>query len=63
MTYTGYYGYTTEPGSKVHVVTDGNPICGTKPNGIFQWCAPGVRWDYIECKTCKRIVAALKEEK
>ena len=57
MLATGYYGV---PGSSkgsftVHAVMEGKPLCGWRPrkNMEFQWCAGGIRWDYLECERCK----------
>lgn len=44
--------------TKVHVVQEGKPICGTKigNNMSFQFNAQGVRLDYVECEHCKRAI-------
>lgn len=57
---TGYYGIpgATRGNFTVHVVQDG-PICGWKPRREmeFQWCAWGVVLSYVECASCRRVVA------
>ena len=57
---TGYFGI---PGSatgftKVHIVEGGRPICGARvsPESEYQWCAPGIKLDYLECGNCKRVL-------
>lgn len=51
---TGYFA-NTKTSTKTHLV-DGsnNPICNCNiKNKSFQWCANGVVYSYLECKTCK----------
>jgi hypothetical protein len=42
-------------GGQVHVVSYGKPICGQRlhKKAEFQWCAHGIKLDYIECARCK----------
>jgi len=56
---TGYYANTTNF-TKTHIVFDGKPICGASIGKKlkFQWCANGVRRDYVECKNCLRCLDA-----
>lgn len=62
MLKTGWFGIPMKPGKQtnkhtmVHIVSSaGLPICGYKPNKKmeFQWCANGIRLEYVECKKCK----------
>lgn len=57
---TGYFGI---PGSSrgsftVHIVAVSGPLCGWRPRKEmeFQWCAGGIKWDFVECDRCKRAV-------
>jgi len=55
---TGWYGIPGGPESrstKVHIVFNGIPVCGTNvgKNQSFQWCANGIQLDYVECERCK----------
>lgn len=57
--WTGYYG---RPGDRergrVHIHIKGSgPACGVRlhPDSQFQWCAQGVRLDYVECERCKAV--------
>ena len=58
---TGWFGIPGNKGrgsTKVHLVAmDGKPVCGAglSPKQEYQWCADGVRFDFIECKRCKGI--------
>lgn len=52
---TGWYGIPGgRTGGRVHIVSDGKPICGDHihSKAEFQWCAPGVKYDYVECRRC-----------
>ncbi len=62
MLKTGWFGIPIKPGKSaskhtmVHIVSSANlPICGYKPNSKmeFQWCANGIRLEYVECTKCK----------
>jgi hypothetical protein len=55
-------GFVGRPGSlratKVHLFRqDGRAVCGYRPSPTweFQWCAHGIRYDYLECPRCKAI--------
>lgn len=51
---TGFFA-NTKRWTKVHVVHEGSPICGS-PIGKdmeYQWCAGYIKLDYIECEKCK----------
>jgi len=55
----GYFANPNGRYTKVHVVENDKPICGSKIGGkmIFQWCAylfSGVTHSYVECEHCKR---------
>jgi hypothetical protein len=62
MLATGYFGI---PGSSrgnftVHAVGPmprRRPLCGWRPSKEhkFQWCAHGIKTEYLECGHCKRI--------
>lgn len=59
---TGWFGVPGENRStKVHVVKDGKPICGAQvgPKMVFQWCARGTHWGYIDCEHCKAMTRRL----
>jgi hypothetical protein len=66
MTSTGFFGI---PGhditGQVHVLENGKPICGTVPHpkARFQWCANGVRSEYLTCKRCIERLPKLVQEK
>lgn len=58
MIATGFFGV---PGSAkgnftVHAVDGGKTLCGWHPrkNMEFQWCAHGIRWEFLECESCKK---------
>ena len=58
---TGYFARATEGRHKayhtqVHIYKDGKPLCNYRPHDTmkFQWCADGVRDDYIECDKCRK---------
>lgn len=62
MLKTGWFGIPMKPGkttnkyTMTHIVSSANlPICGYKPNSKmqFQWCANGIRTEYVECTKCK----------
>lgn len=58
---TGYFA-NHDRGGKVHVVhrSTGRPVCGqTTPQTWYQWCAWGIREEWIECGKCERIIAPL----
>lgn len=59
---TGYYGRPGRTGGKVHVHAGRGPICGTVlPEGSeFQWCAKGIKDQYLECKRCIAAVRGLR---
>ena len=53
---TGYWGIPgTSRISNVHISWDGKAICGAKfhPDSKFQFCANGVRLEYVTCNRCK----------
>lgn len=54
---TGYYGIPGKVGGKVHIHFNGHPVCGAKihPLAEFQWCANGIRYEYLECEKCEAI--------
>ena len=55
---TGYYGISGKSTrSKVHLDINGHPACGAKihKDAEFQWCASGIKLDYLECKHCLKI--------
>ena len=55
MSETGYYGIPGKTGGRVHVVRNGRPMCGERlhPEAVFQWCAHGIWWPYVECIRCR----------
>ncbi len=60
---TGWFGHNTTF-SKVHVVFDGHPICGSKLDArmMYQWCTADIHVPYIECGHClKKAKQILKE--
>jgi hypothetical protein len=63
---TGWFGIPGRraDGAKVHAVLadTGKPLCGVRfhPDSEFQWCAPGVKLDYLECERCQGAVARIK---
>lgn len=68
MRSTGWYGIPGGPevrSSKVHVVNDNGPICGSKISDKqqFQRCANGVVLPYVECEHCrKKLIKELKKK-
>lgn len=53
---TGWFG-NPKRGTLVHVVDMyDKPICGSRigEDMEFQWCAPSIKLDYIECEKCKK---------
>ena len=57
-TITGYYA-TKYSFTKTHLVDAFTqlPICGAKCKADqFQWCSMRPDWNYLECKTCRRIM-------
>lgn len=60
---TGYFGVPGSSGGNftVHVITAKGPLCGWRPRKEmkFQWCAHGIRWEYIECDSCMRAAKKL----
>ncbi len=60
MIATGYFGIPgTSRTTLVHIVDNGRPICGSRvgPDQQFQWCAGGVRLEYVECARCIKRLA------
>lgn len=60
MYQTGYFANaakSTVQRSKVHVVKDGLPLCGSRvsSDASFQWCSGGIHLSYVECETCKKV--------
>jgi hypothetical protein len=58
---TGWYGAPgLRRGGIVHVKVKGErrPVCGVRMGDDmrFQWCAHGVREEWVECRSCKRIL-------
>lgn len=57
---TGWYGRPGGRGGIVHVKVKGErlPVCGVRlhEDMRFQWCAHGVREEWVECGSCKRIL-------
>ena len=58
---TGWYGSPYRKGNgTVHVKVKGErlPVCGARigEDMSFQWCAHGIREEWIECGSCKRIL-------
>ena len=57
---TGWWGLpgdqTNKGFTKVHLEVNGKPACGSRlrKGMIYQWCAPGIKYDYLECEHCKR---------
>jgi hypothetical protein len=53
---TGYFGVPGKDGGKVHLVTKGRPICGTRlpADSEYQWCSYSTRMEFVECERCKR---------
>ena len=60
-------GYFAPPsGTKIHVVVQGKPVCGTGLNieAVFQWCgdARNPRFHaYVDCKFCQQYLTKAKE--
>ncbi len=57
---TGWWGIPGGPScrsTKVHIEEGGKPACGSRlgPKMVYQWCAWGMKWDYLECEHCKDI--------
>lgn len=54
-TQTGYFGHLAKnTQSKVHVVTNGKPDCGTRYTAsVFQWCANGLNLGIVTCTKCR----------
>ena len=50
---TGYFANTTRY-TKVHIVLNGRPVCGSKVGHDMQycWCARNVHASAIECEHC-----------
>ena len=63
---TGYYTISGETKrGKVHITSiNGRPICGSHlhENAEFQWCASGIKLDYVECKHCIKIGTKILSE-
>ena len=58
MHMTGYFGNpVTQRSTKVHIIADGIPICGTRisKDYEFEWCAHDIQAEYIDCEKCKRL--------
>ena len=63
---TGWYG---RPGKlstgKVHVVTRDTRtlLCKAKvhPDAQFQWCAAGIKDEYVDCGNCNRLIPNLRK--
>lgn len=55
MIATGYFGVPGKLGGKVHIAVDSKPLCGSAmpKESVFQWCAHGVKRQYVECERCK----------
>ncbi len=56
---TGYFASWKRPrASKVHVLRNGWVICGAKfaEDMAYQFCALYIHLDYVDCKTCRKIV-------
>lgn len=53
---TGYFAAVGRRPSRVHVVKDGQPICGSKPKSPYQWCAHGIHAEYVTCPTCGALI-------
>jgi hypothetical protein len=55
---TGFYGIPGKCGGIVHVhdYDTGRPDCGVdlNPKAEFQFCAVGVRLEYVECERCRK---------
>ena len=68
---TGYFGRAggsdgRAMATKVHYVKpNGKVACGYKPHKTlsFMFCANGVHWPYITCKTCKGEVSGVEKIK
>jgi len=56
---TGFYGVPGHRGSKVHLVRNGDPICGARlrDGSRFQFCASGHDWSITECDRCLEVNA------
>ena len=56
MIRTGCFGIPGRYGGKVHVVSEGKPICGTRidPRARFQWCANHLVRSYVDCERCEK---------
>ena len=60
---TGWWGRPGDKSlkgfTKVHLykINTHGPACGAGvgKDMIYQWCSPGIKWDYLECENCKRI--------
>ncbi len=60
---TGFYGIPGRVGGSVHIRHNRKPICGYRPSprAEWQWCAWGVKPEYVECPRCReRGLALLK---
>jgi hypothetical protein len=62
---TGYYGIPGHDGGRVHLVIDGQPVCGVHidPRAEFQYCSGGgIHLDYIDCQRCYPIAKKMLED-
>jgi hypothetical protein len=64
---TGYFGIPGNNGSrstKVHLVENDKPVCGAtlSKQQVYQWCAPYIQTDYLECGHCIKIARKLLME-
>lgn len=67
MIETGYWAYAKDTSkssrrlsTKVHLAENGKALCGVRSSGFWQWCSHGIRYEYLECKNCKRIAMSEK---
>jgi len=52
---TGYYG-NTQKRTKVHLIKEGKPYCGTSYDTslTYQWCSHTISLYVLECERCKK---------
>lgn len=61
---TGWFGIpgaSSRLSTKVHLVSNGKPVCGSKisTKQEYMWCSHGIMRTYLECEHCKKIANKL----
>jgi hypothetical protein len=57
---TGYFANEFRV-TKVHIVEDNIPICGSKigKDLNFLWCSNDIAPDYVDCEKCRKVGAKI----